>query len=396
MKIILITSLYKPYMRGGTERAVQLLIDELKKKHSVSLITSASWEGFRSLLPKKTVEDGIEIYRLYPLNVFSFISINRMPWLLRFFWHAIDMFNIHSFFVVRSVLKKEKPDLVWTHNLKGIGYTVPAAIKSLGVRHIHTLHDIQLLEPSGLLMVGEEKKIDTPSFFSKYYRACTRYLFGSPSVVVFPSRFLHTISQKERFFPYSHTCVIQNPISTIPEKTFPEKPSSPVIFFYFGQLEPHKGVRVFLDAIGLLKDPDMKFIFAGKGSLTDAIRDAAKKDTRIEYKGFLLPDALREVLLREAHFSVLPTQCYENSPMSVIESLASGVPVIVSDIGGTAEHIQNQKNGYVVSAGDTQQLIQAITRARTLEGYDAMQKYAISSVATFTSENYVDTIFTLL
>src|SRR3989338_11319740 len=157
MKILMITTLYKPYSLGGAEVVFDNLVNEIKKEHDVSILTTTPWVGVRSLKPLQTAEDGVRAYRFYPLNIFWFIPFLKKPAVLRLIWHGLDMFNIHSYFVTRSMIKRVQPDVVMTHNIKGIGYTVPRAIRSMKVPHVHTLQDIQLQNPSGLVLYGEEK-----------------------------------------------------------------------------------------------------------------------------------------------------------------------------------------------------------------------------------------------
>src|SRR3989344_6678796 len=121
-KICLIHSLYNPYKRGGAEVVVEIIIRELLKLgHEVVLITIGRKEGIQ--------RDGkLTIYRIKPLNVFSFLDINERPVWLRLFWHPIDVFNLNSYFKVKKILQNEKPAVVMTHNLKGMGYLIPRAI----------------------------------------------------------------------------------------------------------------------------------------------------------------------------------------------------------------------------------------------------------------------------
>ena len=91
------------------------------------------------------------------------------------------MFDVGSYFKVKSILKKEKPDVVMTHNLKGVGYLIPKVIKGMGLKYVHTLHDIQLIHPSGLMIHGREQQIN--SIFAKLYVSVCRWLFGSVSKI---------------------------------------------------------------------------------------------------------------------------------------------------------------------------------------------------------------------
>ena len=147
MKICLINNLYKPYNRGGAERIVELIAAGLQgARHEVFLITT------KPIGRKQKAESRKQ--KVYYINALYY-NLNKLPKILRLFWHLCDMFDIGSYFKVKAILKKEKPDVVMTHNLKGVGYLIPSVIKNLGIKHIHTLHDIQLLHPSGLMMHGK-------------------------------------------------------------------------------------------------------------------------------------------------------------------------------------------------------------------------------------------------
>jgi hypothetical protein len=74
-------------------------------------------------------------------------------------WHIIDIFHFASKNKIRQILQTEKPDLVHTHNLMGLGFLIPRLIKKMGLRYIHTVHDVQLVEPSGIILKQKRKKL---------------------------------------------------------------------------------------------------------------------------------------------------------------------------------------------------------------------------------------------
>ena len=78
--------------------------------------------------------------------------------------------------------------------------------------------------------------------------------------------------------------------------------------------------------------------------------------------GPLDTEALRVALAR-ARFSVLPSEWYENGPMAALESLACGVPLVGTDLGGTPEMIEDGVNGVVVPAGDEDGMLAGLRRA---------------------------------
>ena len=55
-------------------------------------------------------------------------------------------------------------------------------------------------------------------------------------------------------------------------------------------------------------------------------------------------------------FTVLPSECYENNPRSVLESFALGKPVIGARIGGVPELVKDNETGLTFEAGDAEDL----------------------------------------
>jgi len=392
MKILLVASLYKPYSRGGAEVVFSSIVDELKKNHEVSVATIVPFQGLRSFFPSVTNEAGVRVYRFCPLNVFSFVYIMGKPTILRLLWHVIDMFTIHSFFAVRSIIKKEQPDVVMTHNLKGIGYTIPAAVRSCSVAHVHTIQDLQLLYPVGTLLFGEEKAPINTTILVRLYAAINKWLFGSPSIAVFASQFLHDYYTERGFFKKSKIIIVPNPIhlnAPREQQGTDRVHQRPYTFSFFGQLEKHKGILFLIDVFKKWKRADVRLLIGSRGSLQAEVQQRIADDPRMQYMGFIddLPTFLASV-----HFAIMPSLCYENSPMITFENLAVGTPVIVSRIGGAAEPIQDGVNGFIFLPGNEQSLLDTLERAvkSVEECYDTLSKNAQKSVLDYSVERYCE------
>src|SRR3989339_980989 len=335
MKICLISNLYHPYARGGAEKIAATVAGGLREEDNV--------------------------YRFYPLNVFYYLNDYRHNILWRMKWHFLDMFNLHSYFIVKSILKKEKPDIVMTHNLKGMGYLIPYLIKKSGIKHIHTLHDVQLSTPSGLIIYSKENSLEQRIFLRKWYETLCRWLFGSPDIVISPSKWLLDFYTEKGFFEKSKKAVLTNPVGLrqaqalkySPNETLPltkaGAESKGLRLLYIGQIEEHKGV-LFL--VNTLKDLDINFELhiVGVGSKLELIKNIVQGDARFIFYGFLEREKLEQVFYT-ADLTVVPSICYENSPAVVGESLSAGVPVLVARIGGAAELVEEGKNGFTFEAG---------------------------------------------
>src|SRR3989344_1153885 len=142
MKIGIISNLYPPFVRGGAEIIVSTLAEGLKDNlHHVFVISTQPAAGLSSWWPLGRDSRGIRIYRFFPWNLYYYMNDYAYPILLRLIWHLLDIFNLHACVAVRSVLAKEKPDIVITHNLMGLGFLIPYLLRRRGITHIHTVHD---------------------------------------------------------------------------------------------------------------------------------------------------------------------------------------------------------------------------------------------------------------
>ena len=103
--------------------------------------------------------------------------------------------------------------------------------------------------------------------------------------------------------------------------------------------------------------PDVQFIFAGTGPLEETVNGIKN----IKNVGFQKGEAL-EKLIREARFSIYPSEWYENCPFSVMESQMYGTPVLGANIGGIPELIQVGKTGELFESGNAEDLKKKIEK----------------------------------
>jgi glycosyltransferase involved in cell wall biosynthesis len=85
----------------------------------------------------------------------------------------------------------------------------------------------------------------------------------------------------------------------------------------------------------------------------------------VEFAGYLTGDALRTAL-SSARAVVVPSEWYENAPISVMEASALGLAVIGADIGGIPELIRPEETGFVFTSGSVDSLAEVLTRVRGL------------------------------
>lgn len=123
---------------------------------------------------------------------------------------------------------------------------------------------------------------------------------------------------------------------------------------YFGRFSEEKGINTLIEAV--TSCPQIQFVFAGGGPLEDRIKGLAN----VTDVGFKTGQEL-DKLIREARFSLCPSEIHENCPFSVMESQERGTPVIGAKVGGVPELIEEGVNGRLFERKDSKALAEIIT-----------------------------------
>jgi glycosyltransferase involved in cell wall biosynthesis len=130
---------------------------------------------------------------------------------------------------------------------------------------------------------------------------------------------------------------------------------------YLGQIAPHKGVHVLIEAFRSLDVSDGSCELCIYGDMSrfprygERLRRLAQGDSRIRFEGAIQNQRVPEVLT-DLDVLVVPSIWYENSPMTILEAHAAGVPVLASDLGGMAEMVRHGVDGLLFRVGDPQDL----------------------------------------
>jgi glycosyltransferase involved in cell wall biosynthesis len=357
MKICIINNIYPPYHRGGAEQVVVQTVKSLRERgHSVIVITSTPHQD-------ETVEEnGVRIYRINPKNSYFYTDAHTHGVLSRIRWHIENIWNAYVAARVDAIIMQEKPDVVHTHNLIGLSFLIPKRIRARNIRHVHTIHDVQLVEPSAMILKTREKSFRYHGPHTALYSFITKQLLGSPDVIISPSKFLLDFYLARGFFPDSRRLVIRNPL-TFSHAIADEKQVTPILtMVYAGQIEYHKGVTVLIDALQKIRSDFQNNVvlhIAGNGSQLQEIKKLAEHRTNIIIHGRVEREVLGE-LYRQADITIVPSLCYENSPTVIFESFSFHVPVLASRIEGIAELIEEGRNGIMFEAGNVSELAQKI------------------------------------
>jgi len=353
-KITIISNLYPPIARGGAENVVSRIAKELTRQgHEVEVLSTRP-RGMKV----DEFDENVKVTRFFPLNLYHTLNDHKWPVVFRVIWHMVDMINLHSLFKIWLYLRRTKPDMVLTHNLKGFGLLVPLAIRLLKLKWIHTVHDVQLVIPSGLMLYGREQT--EKSLFVRVHALLARMLFSSPQAVVSPSKFLLDFYSRNKMFEKSKKFVLPNPAPAASFESRGERQTGPLRLLYLGQLEPHKGIRFLINTMARYKKTYNLYV-AGTGTMDGYIKTAADKNNLIKNLGFVDQNKVKN-LFSFVDALVVPSLCYENSPTVIYEALSAGVPVIVADIGGAGELVKKSANGYLFTPGDWRSFIEVLAK----------------------------------
>lgn len=145
----------------------------------------------------------------------------------------------------------------------------------------------------------------------------------------------------------------------IPRLPKPRKePGSPITFGFIGQIAPHKGTDILIDAFRRLPAGSAELLIYGPkdqdpGYMAKLTEKAA--GLQVFFKGTFPKENITDVLA-ELDFLVIPSTWYENSPLVLLNALATHTPVIVSDVEGMTEFVEDGKNGYIFKRGSANAL----------------------------------------
>lgn len=352
MKILFVHNRFGATARGGAERVVELLASAFAdRNHEIHVVRPKQSRNSQS-------HGRIFLHDFWVPNIRSFDQLGSLATPFRMLWHGIDAGNIPSARSFARLLRAIDPDIVHTHNLVGFGGLFPGVLRRARVPWIHTLHDVQLLTPSGLLIHDAPAHPIERSVLGRVFRSFRRSRFGSPTVVTSPTRWLLDLHRRSGFFPQSRTAIIGNPVELAPLTT---RSGAVRSILFIGQLEGAKGVHILIEAFRRIRAvaPDALLHVIGDGSAAPALRRASRDIRGIVLRGRLSSEAITEAL-RNADLLVVPSLCAENQPSVILEAFAAGVPVIASRVGGIPEIVRDGETGFLVDPGSVDDLFRVL------------------------------------
>jgi glycosyltransferase involved in cell wall biosynthesis len=274
----------------------------------------------------------------------------------------------------KRFLAEERPDVVHVHNLYPL--LSPSVLCECGESRIPvvmTVHNFRLVCPNGLLFSNGEpcekclggheyycilKNCEGDMFKSigyairNYVARKKRWFHDNVTLFIALTEFQRRILISEGF-PPERIDVIPN-MADLSDSDAATPPNGDYVV-YVGRISPEKGIPTLLDAARLC--PEIPFGFAGDFEMMRGL--VVEPPPNCTFFGRLSRTRILE-LYDSARFLVLPTLCYEGSPLSLIEAMSRSKAVICSRIGGLPEIVDDGVTGMLFEPGDSRGLAEII------------------------------------
>lgn len=368
VSVCLVNGIFPPDGYGGAENYVQRVALALTERgHDVSVLTTTSDVSRESLRLEKEMRDGIPVYRFYPLNLSHRTDGTGGNVAAKALWHQLDTVNPHAKRVVARFLSTHRPDVVHTNNFMGITAATGSAIANSDARYVHTLHDYSLICPKSNLLremtlPGDEIGVcEEPPAPCRLYAGAKRRMIGQPDLVVGPSQHVIDVHRTHGFFEDAPAKRIQHGVDHWAD-SIPENPSSSVL--YVGKHLRAKGLETLFEAAR--ETPEVTVHLCGTGPFDDRSQEIAAALPNVEYHGFVSDEQLHR-LRRTVAATVVPSIWMENSPLTIYESFAEGVPVIGTAVGGIPELVTEER-GWLFPPEDSHALAERMRAAVSTDG----------------------------
>jgi glycosyltransferase involved in cell wall biosynthesis len=283
---------------------------------------------------------------------------------------------IHSGEAVKKLeklLERERPDVAHLHNIyHQLTPSIIRVLKKHGVKTVLTLHDYKLICPSYLAL--NKGRICTVCDGRAFWKALTCHCQGSRmqelllageglwhrwqrsyeavDIFIAPSRFL--VDLTSRRIPRRKISLLRNGINL---DNYSAYYADKGYALYLGRLSKEKGIRTLLEAHNKLNSA-IPLKVAGTGPLEASLQSVYPD---VQFTGYKTGTELND-LIKEAAFVVVPSECYENCSMSVLEAMASGKAVIGSNLGGLPEQIEDGASGLLFEPGNAHDLAEKMAR----------------------------------
>lgn len=269
-----------------------------------------------------------------------------------------------------NMLDVRQPDLVHVHNIYGTLTTaVLVEAKRRGIPAVMTAHDMKLVCPTYLCLDHGRscEACGGRNFYRAALHACHRNGLAASAIFALESYFnrwlrryesLHRIIVPSRFLrdllirngiPGNRIAYIPNGVDV---QNISPQPEPGEYVLYAGRLSSEKGILTLMRA---MRGTAVPLRVVGDGPLRSEVERNIRDADNIYLEGYRRGVQLAS-LFKDAAFVVLPSEWYENAPLSLLEAYAYGKPVLGAQIGGIPELVVPGETGLLFEAGNEDQL----------------------------------------
>jgi glycosyltransferase involved in cell wall biosynthesis len=365
-RILICSNLFPPHSLGGAELVAYHQAKILKEMgHEVQIF--AGRLGGDVIHPYKTTVVRRE---------FQQTCVNLSPRDL-----SGDSWNFHHQRITAEftkVLERFRPDVVHFHNLAGLSVKQIDVCHQRAIPTVLTLHDYwgfcfkntMIKNDGSLCLKGgfdclgcRETLSDEPPLPSPVRNAHIQLSLQKVDRLIAPS---HYLAQRyvEHGIPREKLTVIPNGVD-LEHFAAQRTPHDILMLGFIGYLGAHKGVEFLLRSLPLMCDIDkVRLLIVGDGEKADYLRALChdlRLDRYVTFYGWVQNQRI-PAIYEQLDVLVVPSIWPENSPVTITEAMASGIPVIASDIGGIGELVEEGITGFLVPPHDSAALADRIMR----------------------------------
>ena len=283
---------------------------------------------------------------------------------------------------LESVVRYERPDVAHIHNVFPLlTPSVYRTLKRCGVPVVQTVHNFRMLCPNGQFYVRGRicETCQEKGFFAAIKKRCMQdsFLISTAYAAAIARAWKNGIFPNDtdiyialnNFFAKkliqygvdeSRIRTLGNFVSGMREAV-PEKGN---YVLYLGRLSREKGLHTLLRAWESVDGVVLKI--AGSGPLENEVASIGKRlgASKVQMLGHVSGE-LKQNLIERALCMVVPSVWYENFPISVVEAMSCGTPVVASRIGGLPDMVKHEVSGLLFNSGDEEGLAMMINRVIT-------------------------------
>lgn len=387
MKVLLINNYL--YRRGGAEVVFLNTGELLKAKGHEVVYFSQEWKENIPCDDAKYFSKGIDTKSTGIIDKFKGVS--------NYFY------NSEAARQLEKLIEIEKPEIAHIHNFwGGISGSIFKVLKKHNIPIVHTVHDYRMVCPGYAFKNGKNEiceKCAGKHFLHCISNRCSRGSLAMSTIMCaemyYRNSFTNPLDNIDSFmfvsnFSYNkflqyaprykekHCVTMYNfQDAEVLAQADKELATYNGYYLFYGRLSYEKGIQTLINTFCTL--PSLKLKIVGTGPLEKELKElcATKGAANIEFLGFKTGEELFGII-KNAKFVCVPSEWYENNPMTIIESYTLRTPVIGAAIGGITEIIEDEKTGYRFQTGNENDLKRVVENAELLneEEYARMKDYA--------------------